>query len=156
MLLQTNTCEIRRFDSKDLDQLYLLIKDEAIRDSIPKIYSSERDDAKHLLEKIANNNDYFAIMHDNQIVAIAFVEALGKEELKFFFALRHDMRHKGILLETIPVIIEWLKINSNCFRLLFSVKLHNISSLMFIKELGAVFFRTEENGLTYKIDLIER
>lgn len=108
--LETDRLILREFEKKDIEALYLLLKDKEVNTFLPWFPVKDMEEVTDFYEKrIANNKYFFAICLKEDNYPIGYVKADMKDSHDFGYALRKEFWHKGIVTEASKVLVEQLK-----------------------------------------------
>ncbi len=98
--LKTDRLILRKFEEKDLEALYLLLKDEEVNRFLPWFPIRNREEARCFWEKRWKDRKYsFAICLREDDEPIGYVNAGMDDSHDFGYALRKEFWHRGIATE---------------------------------------------------------
>lgn len=108
--LETDRLILRKFSQKDIEALYLLLKDEEVNTFLPWFPVKNMEEAIDFYEKRFANKEYcFAICFKEDNYPIGYVKADMDDSYDFGYALRREFWHKGIVTEASRALAELLK-----------------------------------------------
>lgn len=108
--IKTTRLILRKFSEKDIDALYLLLKDEAVNKFLPWFpLKSEKEAARFFEERIKDSPYFYAICLKEDNCPIGYIKMSTDDSHDFGYALSKDFWHKGITTETGRAVLEKLK-----------------------------------------------
>lgn len=110
LTLATDRLVLRKFEEKDLEALYLLLKDEAVNTFLPWFPVKSIAETKAFYEQRFAGREYcLAICLKEKDEPIGYVKADADDSRDFGYALRREFWHRGIAAEASRALIERLK-----------------------------------------------
>jgi [ribosomal protein S5]-alanine N-acetyltransferase len=155
MILDTNRTILRRFEEKDLEDLYEYCSQEGVGEMAGWKHHSNLLTSKDLLHRNIENSSIFAIENkeDRKVIghiAVNIDSVSGREDTKELgFAINRDYQNQGIMTEVIYRILDYLfskdieYVYACCFQT-------NMSSKRLIEKCGFTF---EQEGSFYSKSL---
>lgn len=160
MILETSRTILRRFEEKDLEDLYDYCSQDGVGEMAGWKHHSSLLISKEVLQRNIQNENIFAIENKENGKVIGHIAVKcdsenGREDTKELgFVLNRDYQNKGIMTEVIYKILEHLFSNdieyvyACCFQ-------HNMPSKRLIEKCGFAFkqegtFYSESLNTTYK------
>ncbi len=108
--MTTNRLILRPFEEKDIEALYLLLKDKEVNTFLPWFPMQNISDTKKFYkEHFKNQKYYFAICLKTDNYPIGYVKADTADSHDFGYALSKNFWHKGITTEASKALIKQLK-----------------------------------------------
>lgn len=113
--LETERLILRRFTEKDIEALYLILKDEEVNTFLPWFPAKSCEDARRFFEEryaasYAGPQGYaYAICLKQDDVPIGYIQVDMDESHDFGYALRKEYWHKGIVSEAAAAVVEQVK-----------------------------------------------
>ena len=108
--LETDRLILRKFENKDMEALYLLLKDEEVNTFLPWFPVKNLEETKDFYEKRFAGREYcFAICLKEDNCLIGYVKADTDDSYDLGYALHKEFWHKGIVAEASKALIEQLK-----------------------------------------------
>lgn len=108
--LETDRLILRKFESSDMEALYLLLKEEEVNTFLPWFPMKSMEETKDFYDKQFAEHEYcFAICQKENHVPIGYVTVSMDESHDFGYALDKRFWHRGIVTEAGGVLIEQLK-----------------------------------------------
>lgn len=108
--IESDRLILRNFEEKDIEPLYLLLRDEEVNKFLPWFPVNSIEETKKFYENRFKNNKYslaICLKKDNRPIGYVTVEA--DESHDFGYALRKEFWHNGITTEACKALIEELK-----------------------------------------------
>ena len=115
LTLETKRLILRRFTEKDIDALFLILKDEEVNKFLPWYPVKNLEEAKRFYEeryaeKYNRPQGYdYAICLKSDNFPIGYVNVDTEEPHHFGYALRKEFWHKGIVTEAGMAVAEQVK-----------------------------------------------
>ena len=115
LTLETKRLILRRFTEKDIDALFLILKDEEVNKFLPWYPVKNLEEAKRFYEeryaeKYNRPQGYdYAICLKSDNFPIGYVNVDTEEPHDFGYALRKEFWHKGIVTEAGMAVAEQVK-----------------------------------------------
>ncbi|MCI8473806.1 MAG: GNAT family N-acetyltransferase [Oscillospiraceae bacterium] len=113
--LETARLILRRFTEKDLDALFLILKDESANQFLPWFPPKSLDEAKDFFEKryaskyrLPQGYDYAICLRENNF-PIGYIHVGIEESHDLGYGLRREFWHRGIATEAAKAVIEQVK-----------------------------------------------
>lgn len=107
---ETDRLLIRKFEETDMEELYLLLKDEEVNTFLPWFPVKNVEETKEFYRKHFAGEKYgFAICLKEDNYPIGYIKAETNENHDFGYALRKEFWHRGIVTEASKVLVEQLK-----------------------------------------------
>lgn len=108
--IETDRLILRKFEEKDIEALYMILKDKEVNTYLPWFPVKSINETKAFYEKrILNKPYYFAICLKEDNYPIGYVNAETDDSHDFGYALRKEFWHKGIVSEASLALVEQLK-----------------------------------------------
>ncbi len=108
--LETDRLILREFSDKDLEALYLLLKDEEVNTFLPWFPVKSFKETKEFYDKrIAGEEYYYAICLKEDNFPIGYVKADTDESHDFGYALRKEFWRRGIATEASRALVSRLR-----------------------------------------------
>lgn len=108
--IETDRLILRKFEEKDIEALYMILKDKEVNTYLPWFPVKSINETKAFYEKrILNKLYYFAICLKEDNYPIGYVNAETDDSHDFGYALRKEFWHKGIVSEASHALVEQLK-----------------------------------------------
>ncbi len=108
--LETDRLILRKFLKKDIEALYLLLKDEEVNTFLPWFPVKDIEETRAFYEKRLANKEYcFAICLKEDNFPIGYVKADMDDSHDFGYALRKEFWHRGIVTEASKALVKQLK-----------------------------------------------
>lgn len=108
--IEINRLILRKFEEKDIEALYMILKDKEVNTYLPWFPVKSINEAKAFYEKrILNKPYYFAICLKKDNYPIGYVNVEMDDSHDFGYALRKEFWHKGIVSEASLALVEQLK-----------------------------------------------
>ena len=108
--IKTTRLILRKFSEKDIDALYLLLKDEAVNKFLPWFpLKSEKEAARFFEERIKDSPYFYAICLKEDNYPIGYINISTDDSHDFGYALSKEFWHKGITTEAGRAVLEKLK-----------------------------------------------
>lgn len=108
--LETDRLILRKYEEKDMEALFLLLKDEEVNMFLPWYPVNDLDEAKEFYkERFANREYYFAICLKEDNFPIGYVKVDTDDSRDFGYALQKECWHRGIVTEASITLVEQLK-----------------------------------------------
>ncbi|CAK7079826.1 MAG: hypothetical protein EUB_01216 [Eubacterium sp.] len=108
--LETERLILRRFTEKDMEALYLLLKDEEVNVFLPWFPVKSMEEARAFYEKRFTDKEYyFAVCLKEDNYPIGYVKADMDDSHDFGYALRKEFWHRGIVSEAARALVDQLK-----------------------------------------------
>lgn len=108
--LETKRLILRKFESSDMEALYLLLKDEEVNTFLPWFPLKNVKEAKDFYEEQFADDKYcFAICLKEDNYPIGYVNVKTDESFDFGYALCKEFWHRGIVTEASNSLIDQLK-----------------------------------------------
>lgn len=108
--IETDRLILRKFEEKDIEALYMILKDKEVNTYLPWFPVKSTDETKVFYEKkILNKLYYFAICLKKDNYPIGYVNVEMDDSHDFGYALRKEFWHKGIVSEASLALVEQLK-----------------------------------------------
>lgn len=107
---ETGRLILRRFGNRDLEALYLLLRDEEVNTFLPWFPVKNMQETKDFYEKRIEGKEYcYAICMKEDNYPIGYVNTDMDESHDFGYALRKEFWHRGIVTEAGKAAVEQLK-----------------------------------------------
>lgn len=108
--LKTDRLILRKFLKKDIEALYLILKDKEVNTFLPWFPAKNMEEANNFYEnRFENKEYYYAICLKEDNYPIGYVKADMDDSHDFGYALRKEFWHRGIVTEASKVLVEQLK-----------------------------------------------
>lgn len=108
--IETDRLILRKFEEKDIEALYMILKDKEVNTYLPWFPVKSINETKAFYEKrILNKPYYFAICLKKDNYPIGYVNVEMDDSHDFGYALRKEFWHKGIVSEASLALVEQLK-----------------------------------------------
>jgi len=109
--IETDRLILRKFEKKDIEALYLILKDEDVNTFLPWYPVNNIEETISFYEQqIENKTYYFAICLKDNNYPIGYIQSeVENDSHDFGYALRKEYWHKGIVSEAGKAFIEFLK-----------------------------------------------
>jgi ribosomal-protein-alanine N-acetyltransferase len=113
--LKTERLILRRFTEKDMEALFLILKDKEVNKFLPWYTLKSLEDTKKFYEKrYASKYEHpqgyaYAICLKENNVPIGYINVSMEENHDFGYGLRKEFWHKGIVTEAGKVVVEQVK-----------------------------------------------
>lgn len=108
--IETERLILRKFEEKDIEALYQLLKDEEVNTFLPWFPVKSMEEAEEFYKKRFANKKYsYAICLKEDNSPIGYIKADIDESHDFGYALRKELWHKGIVTEAGRALLEQLK-----------------------------------------------
>lgn len=108
--IETDRLILRKFESGDMEPLYLLLADEDVNTFLPWFPVKNLEEAGNFYRKRIAGQEYcFAVCLKDKPVPIGYVKADMDESHDFGYALRKEFWHRGIAAEASLGLIRQLK-----------------------------------------------
>ena len=108
--LETKRLILRKFEERDVEALYLLLKDEKVNTFLPWFPIKSKEEAKAFYEKQCADTPYFfAICFKNEDKPVGYVKADMDDSHDFGYALSKEFWRRGIVTEASKALVEQLK-----------------------------------------------
>ena len=108
--LETDRLILRKFESRDMEALYLLLQDEEVNTFLPWFPVKSMEETKAFYEKRLAGRDYhFAICGRKDDVPIGYVNIDTDAGYDFGYALCREFWHRGIVTEAGAAVVRQLK-----------------------------------------------
>ena len=144
--IETNRLILRKFEKKDIQALYLLLKDEEVNTFLPWYPVKNIKDTEDFYKKHFANKEYcFAICLKENNLPIGYIQMSESASHDFGYALRKEYWHQGIMSEAATIFMEMLKQEGVSF-ITATHDVFNINS-------GKVM---QKIGMTYQYSYTER
>lgn len=109
-ILWTERLILRKFEEKDMEALYLLLRDEEVNTFLPWFPVKTPEEARDFFEKRWKDEKYyFAICLRENDIPIGYVKAETGDSHDFGYALRKEFWHRGIMTEAALALVGLLK-----------------------------------------------
>ena len=108
--IETNRLILRKFEEKDIQALYLLLKDEEVNTFLPWYPVKNIKDTEDFYKKHFANKEYcFAICLKENDKLIGYIKVDMDDSHDLGYALHKEFWHKGIASEASKALINQLK-----------------------------------------------
>ena len=108
--LETSRLVLRAFTEKDLEALYLLLRDEEVNTFLPWFPVKSMEETREFYERRLKGRDYyFAVCLREDPSPIGYVKADMDDSHDFGYALRKEFWHRGIATEAGRALVARLK-----------------------------------------------
>lgn len=108
--IETKRLILRKFKEKDINELYLILKDEEVNRFLPWFPTKSIEETKNFYEKnIKNKKYYYAICLKEDNLPIGYIKAETDESHDFGYAIKKEFWNKGITTEAGKALIKLLK-----------------------------------------------
>ena len=108
--IETNRLILRKFEEKDIQALYLLLKDEEVNTFLPWYPIKNIKDTEDFYKKRFVNKEYcFAICLKENDKLIGYIKVDMDDSHDLGYALHKEFWHKGIACEASKALINQLK-----------------------------------------------
>lgn len=108
--IETNRLILRKFEEKDIQALYLLLKDEEVNTFLPWYTVKNIKDTEDFYKKHFANKEYcFAICLKENDKLIGYIKVDMDDSHDLGYALHKEFWHKGIACEASKALINQLK-----------------------------------------------
>lgn len=108
--IETNRLILRKFEEKDIQALYLLLKDEEVNTFLPWYPVKNIKDTEDFYKKHFANKKYcFAICLKENDKLIGYIKVDMDDSHDLGYALHKEFWHKGIACEASKALINQLK-----------------------------------------------
>lgn len=107
---ETDRLILRKFEDKDMEALYLLLRDEAVNTFLPWFPVKNIEETRDFYEKCFMDRDYslaICLKEDND--PIGYINVSTDDSHDLGYALCKEFWHKGIVTEAGKALIEYLK-----------------------------------------------
>lgn len=107
---ETDRLILRKFESNDMDALYLLLRDKEVNTFLPWFPVKDMEETKAFYkERFADNEYCFAVCLKENNYPIGYVNVQADDSFDLGYALRKEFWYKGIVTEASKALIERLK-----------------------------------------------
>ena len=108
--IETERLILRKFEEKDIEALYLILKDKDVNIFLPWFPVENMQKTKDFYEERINHKVYFyAICMKKDEYPIGYIKADMDDSHDFGYAIRKEFWHKGIVTEAGKAVIEQVK-----------------------------------------------
>ncbi len=108
--IETERLILRKFEEKDMNAMYMLLRDEEVNTFLPWFPVKNIDETKEFYQKrFAGKKYYFAVCLKEDDHPIGYIKADADDSYDFGYALRIELWGKGIITEAGMALIEQLK-----------------------------------------------
>lgn len=108
--IKTERLILRKFGSKDMDALYLLLKDEEVNTFLPWFPLKNIKETEDFYEQRFANNEYcFAVCLKKDNYPIGYLNLATDDSFDLGYALCKEFWHRGIVTEASNALIEQLR-----------------------------------------------
>lgn len=157
MIIHTDNCKLRSFQSDDVEDFYNLVHDEAVEKYVRYAYCKNMKQARISVSDYMLGdckNDFYLVIEKNGIMVGCIIAVRIKEgALDVSVCIGKDFRGQGIMLEAMNGFIIWLKENTEYLRLDIAINMNNSSSLKLIDKIGAELYKVINDTYYYRIHL---
>lgn len=113
--LKTERLILRKFTEKDMDALFLILKDEEVNEFLPWFPAKNLDETRDFYEerfadnykKICAYNYAICLRDDN--IPVGYINVNTDESYELGYGLRKEFWHKGIVTEACKSVVEQLR-----------------------------------------------
>lgn len=107
--LETSRLILRKFEEKDMEALYLLLKDKDVNTFLPWLpVKNIKETTAFYKERFADREYHFAICLKEDNIPIGYINVAMDESHDLGYALRKEFWHRGIVTEAGNGIIQQL------------------------------------------------
>ncbi|MGP8213921.1 MAG: GNAT family N-acetyltransferase [Bacteroidia bacterium] len=145
--LTTERLILRQLSNDDVDDIFRLRADERVSRYIFRIPSTKTEEAKAFIEKInkgIDNNEWgywaIALKSDNKLIGTACIWNISKENhrAEIGYELIPDFHGKGLMQETLPVLLDFGFNTMNLHSIEAVVNPKNIPSIKLLEKFSFV------------------
>jgi len=108
--IKTDRLILRKFEEKDIEALYLLLKDKEVNTFLPWFPIETLEETRKFFKECMKDQKYtYAICLQENDEPIGYIKVEMDDSYDFGYALRKEFWHKGIVTEACKAFIELLK-----------------------------------------------
>lgn len=108
--IETDRLILRRFETRDMEALYMLLRDEEVNTFLPWFPVKSLEETRDFYDRRFANREYcFAVCLKEDDYPMGYVLADTDDSHDFGYALRKELWHRGIVTEASRALVEQLK-----------------------------------------------